>query len=107
MRTHKLGTTRHVPFHHSVHDREVLATPFPYPPPIRVSPKLQQAPQAVLLLDCLGQERVTAELSQHFMKTRIGLEQLPGTNRLDVRMRRQIKMLPPAPLKHRPVNIKR
>jgi len=65
MCTHKIGTTRHVPLNHSVHDRQVLTTPFPYPSPIREAPKLQQAPQAVLLLDCLSQEGITAELSQH------------------------------------------
>jgi len=79
-------------------NRDVLAAPVLDASAVEIAAEFQQPPQPVLVLDRLNEEGVAAKLGAHFVKRRVGLEQLSTADGGDVGMRDEIQMLQAHPL---------
>src|SRR5260370_9450584 len=74
-------------------NRDVLAAPVLDAATVEIAAEFQQSPQPVLVLNRLNEEGVAAKLGAHFVKRRVGLEQLRTADGGDVGMRDEIQML--------------
>src|SRR6266478_9959435 len=79
-------------------NRDVLAAPVLDAATVEIAAEFQQSPQPVLVLNRLNEEGVAAKLGAHFVKRRVGLEQLRTADGGDVGMRDEIQMLQAHPL---------
>src|ERR1700692_3476245 len=74
-------------------NRDVLAAPVLDTAAVEIAAEFQQPPQPVLVLDRLNEEGVAAKLGAHFVKRRVGLEQLRAADGGNVGMGDEIQML--------------
>src|SRR5260370_10171202 len=79
-------------------NRDVLAAPVLDTAAVERAAEFQQPPQPVLVLDRLNEEGVAAEFGAHFVKRRVGFEQLRTADSGDVGMRDEVQMLQAHPL---------
>src|SRR5882757_903538 len=93
MQAHPGGGLAEIAGYDRLDDRDVLAAPILDATTVEVAAEFQQPPQPVLVLDRLNEEGVAAKFSAHFVKCRVGLEQLRTGDRGDVGMRNEIQML--------------
>src|ERR1700736_3303520 len=79
-------------------NRDVLAAPVLDTAAVEIAAEFPQPPQPVLVLDRLNEEGVAAEFSAHFVKRRVGFEQLRTADSGDVGMGDEVQMLQVHPL---------
>src|SRR4029077_10792049 len=76
MRSHAGRGLGQIASRNRFNDGEVLAAPFADTAAVEIAAKFQQAPEAVLVLDRLGEKRVATELGAHLMKCGVRLKEL-------------------------------